>query len=314
MTIDAAEECWAERRHEVEWPTWLALAGCYGVWIGGLLAFQYVGWLVLVPLAVATAFHSSLQHEALHGHPTRSAALNEILVFLPLGLVVPYRRFRVLHLRHHNDERLTDPYDDPESFYCAHNRWRDLKTPLRLILFANATFAGRMVLGPALAMLAFWRSDANKIRRGSHGIGTAWLLHLCGLVAVACILAAAGFPVVLYLFGVAYPAMSLIMVRSYIEHKAAQTPAERSVIVEAHWFWRLLFLNNNLHSVHHNHPTVPWYRIPGIWQHERSAVLERNGGYLYAGYSAVAKRWLFRAREPVVHPYFAQRRAGESVH
>ena len=64
--------------------------------------------------AAGDAAHSSLQHEALHGHPTRSAALNEALVFLPLGLLFPYRRFKMLHLRHHNNSALTDPYDDPE--------------------------------------------------------------------------------------------------------------------------------------------------------------------------------------------------------
>ena len=96
MAVDVAREHRTSGRREVEWPTWIALTGCYVVWVGGLLAFQYLGWVVLVPLAIVTAFHSSLQHEALHGHPTRSTRWNEVLVFLPLGLFVPYRRLRVL--------------------------------------------------------------------------------------------------------------------------------------------------------------------------------------------------------------------------
>jgi fatty acid desaturase len=40
-------------------------------------------------------------------------------VFLPIGLVWPFRRFKALHLRHHADERLTDPFDDPESYYLG---------------------------------------------------------------------------------------------------------------------------------------------------------------------------------------------------
>jgi hypothetical protein len=59
----------------------------------------------------------------LHGHPTRSAALNEALVFPALGLFVPYRSFRDTHLRHHNDANLTDPYDDPESWYLPLPEW-----------------------------------------------------------------------------------------------------------------------------------------------------------------------------------------------
>jgi fatty acid desaturase len=80
----------------------------------GLLWPVVCQWPVLWPdfpvlalglMTVATALHSSLQHEALHGHPTRSAAVNELLVALPLGVFYPYRRFRQMHLGHHNDER-----------------------------------------------------------------------------------------------------------------------------------------------------------------------------------------------------------------
>ncbi len=70
-------------------------------------------------LGVLLAMQSSLMHEAAHGHPTRKAWINELLVGLPIGLVYPFRRFKALHLRHHADERLTDPFDDPESYYRA---------------------------------------------------------------------------------------------------------------------------------------------------------------------------------------------------
>ena len=47
-------------------------------------------WVVLAPLgAYLVALHGSLQHEALHGHPTRSAVVNELLVFLPVSLWFP---------------------------------------------------------------------------------------------------------------------------------------------------------------------------------------------------------------------------------
>ena len=107
----------------VEWPTLALLAACYALW-GAVTAFyEQIGPLLLVLLAAPlVTLHSSLQHEALHGHPTRSAALNEALVFLPLGLLFPYRRFKTLHLRHHNDAALTDPYDDPECFYLRDRR------------------------------------------------------------------------------------------------------------------------------------------------------------------------------------------------
>ena len=43
-------------------------------------------WVVLPAGAWLTAWHGSLQHEAIHGHPTRSARLNAALAWLPIGL------------------------------------------------------------------------------------------------------------------------------------------------------------------------------------------------------------------------------------
>ena len=42
--------------------------------------------------------HGSLSHEVLHGHPTRSALVNELLVFIPISMWFPYRRYKSLHL------------------------------------------------------------------------------------------------------------------------------------------------------------------------------------------------------------------------
>ena len=68
-------------------------------------------------VALLLTFHSSLQHEILHGHPTRSAAVNRLFGILPLSLWIPYDRYRRPHLVHHVNDRLTDPLDDPESNY-----------------------------------------------------------------------------------------------------------------------------------------------------------------------------------------------------
>ena len=112
----------------VEWPTVLLIAACYGMWLGAGV-FLAQDWLILslLVLTVAIALQSSLMHEACHGHPTRRAVVNELLVGLPIGLVYPYRRFKALHLRHHADERLTDPFDDPESYYRA--LWKHEQLP-----------------------------------------------------------------------------------------------------------------------------------------------------------------------------------------
>ena len=68
-------------------------------------------------------------------------------------------------------------------------------------------------------------------------------------------------------------------------------------------FWRLLFLNNNFHAVHHDRPSLAWYKLGALWRSDREEVLARNGGYLIPGYGAVLRRWGLRQREPVVHPF-----------
>ncbi|MGI9414689.1 MAG: fatty acid desaturase, partial [Hyphomicrobiales bacterium] len=64
----------------------------------------------------------------------------------------------------------------------------------------------------------------------------------------------------------------------------------------------LLFLNNNLHAVHHDRPWLAWYQIPAVYRRRRRDVLDGNGNYLIEGYSRLFARYLFRPKEPVAHP------------
>ena len=64
----------------------------------------------------------------------------------------------------------------------------------------------------------------------------------------------------------------------------------------------LLYLNNNLHSVHHCKPGIAWYRLPAHWRVQRDEVLAANGGYHYSGYAEIIRRYAFTSREPVVWP------------
>lgn len=290
-------------RDAIEWPTWAVLTACYALFAIVLTLWGAAWPLIAVPAAIAVALHSSLQHEVLHGHPTRNSLLNELLVALPLGLAIPYRRFRDLHLKHHNDERLTDPHDDPESFYLEPAAWGTFSPVARLLFTLNATFLGRLTIGPALAMFGFWRAEIRLMRAGNRAVQGAWVRHLIGIIVLLAILWAAGVPIWQYALFAAYPGLSLIMVRSFIEHRAAEETAHRTAVVEACLFWRLLFLNNNFHAVHHNRPSLAWYKLGALWQAERDHVLARNGGYLIPGYGAVLRRWGLRQREPVVHPY-----------
>lgn len=285
-----------------EWPTWVMLLVCYGLWFASLASWGTIGFWFAVPAAISVALHSSLQHEVLHGHPTRSAWLNEALIYPAIGVLIAYRRYKDTHLRHHNDTHLTDPYDDPESFYLAESDYAAQPAWKRSLLQFNQTLVGRWVVGPPLSLVAFWSDEIRRIRDGDTRSRSAWFHHALGLVPVVAVVVAFGIP--LWLYGiVAWAGMALIMTRSFIEHRAVESVGERTAVVEAGWFMSLLYLNNNLHAVHHRAPTLAWYALPARWRADRDAVLSDNGNYLLSGgYASVLMRWALRRREPVVHP------------
>jgi fatty acid desaturase len=276
---------------------------CYSAWLAATWFYGALGaWLLVALVAPLVTLQSSLQHEALHGHPTRSARLNEALVFLPLGLLFPYRRFKALHLRHHNDQTLTDPYDDPESFYMAAADWHKLPGWIQKVLDFNNTFFGRFTIGPLVMLVGFVASEIRLTQAGDMRVARAWAYHFLGLAAVfAWTIAVCGIPVWLYV-ATAYLGLSILTVRTFAEHQAHESHGGRSVIVEGSAVFSLLFLNNNLHYVHHEHPRVPWYRLPALYRSRRDEFLAANGSYSFRGYGEMFRRYLFRAKTPVPHP------------
>ena len=287
----------------IEWPTVFLTLGCYGLWlVAGLFIWPSYPVMALLVMAFTVALQSSLVHEVLHGHPTRNALVNEAFVFLPLGLVWPFRRFKTLHLRHHADERLTDPLDDPESYYQALWRHEELPAAMKFLLRVNNTMAGRFVLGPWLSSIGFVVDDFRQALAGDRAIRKAWLLHGIGLaVVLAAVVLLFGIPLWLYVLIPAWLGQSLIAIRTFAEHQWSEHPEGRTVIVERSPL-SFLFLNNNLHFVHHKKPAVAWYRLPKLFREDREKWLKANNGYVYPNYLALVKTYAFRAKEPVVHP------------
>jgi fatty acid desaturase len=291
------------RRAHVEWPTLLLLALTYLGWGAVTMLAGAIGpWLAVPMVAILLAQHASLQHEAIHGHPTGIPWVNEALVFPALGLFFPYRRFRDLHLAHHYDPLLTDPHDDPESNYLDPAVWSQLRRPVRLILAANNTLLGRMAIGPFVGMFRLWRDDLRGLRAGDRAVAEAWALHLAGLAPVVMWLAFVGrMPASEYLLG-CWLALSILRIRTFLEHQAHEQAAGRSVIIEDRGPLSILFLNNNFHAVHHANPRLAWYRVPAEYARRREEWQRRNGGYSYRSYGEVFARYLLRRKDPVAHP------------
>ncbi len=293
----------------IEWPTFALLIATYLVWGFGVWIWGHNGIISLIVTGIAVAQFSSLQHEALHGHPTRNALLNEALVFPALCVFIPFRRFRDTHLLHHHDPALTDPYDDPESNYADPHIWPQLSPWLQRVLKFNNTLLGRMVLGPLISLHAVLKGDLVSIGRGDRAVQVAWLLHLVGLVPVLVGLHWLGMPVLAYL-GAVYLGLGLVKIRTFLEHRAHETARARTVVVEDRGPLALLFLNNNFHAVHHMHPGVAWYRLPGLYASRREHYLRCNQGYVYQSYAEVFRLYLTRAKDPVPHPVWPVEKTG----
>ncbi len=292
----------------VEWPTILLLVATYAVWALGTT--WLVAWslpLAIVVTGVAIAQFSSLQHEVLHGHPFRNAALNHALVFPALSPFIPFLRFQQTHLAHHHDPILTDPYDDPESNFQDPAVWARMPRRLRAVFRLNNTLLGRMLIGPVLGTALFLRGDIRLLRAGDAGVARAWRLHAGGVGLLLLWLWGVGaMPVWAYL-AATWLGYGLLKIRTYLEHRAHEKPRARTVIIEDRGPLALLFLNNNLHVVHHQHPAVPWYRLPALYAEGRARFLACNEGYVYRSYAQIFRTHLVKAKDPVPHPLYRGR-------
>ena len=290
-----------------DWPTLFLIALCAG---GLALALILPpGWAAvqLCLLVLALTLHSSLSHEILHGHPFRSERVNTALGLIQPGLFVPYLRFRALHLAHHRDADLTDPYDDPESNYLAPDVWAGLPRWRQIVLTFNNTLFGRMSIGPAIGMWAFVKDDLSRIRRGEREVALHWAAHMPGVLLTLWVVHLSGVSLWLYLLA-CYGAMSVLRIRTFLEHQAHERTSGRSVIIEDRGLLAFLFLNNNFHVVHHMHPRVSWYALPGIYRARKERFLRMNQGYVYRSYGEVFARHFLRCKDPVAHPLWRGRR------
>ena len=280
-----------------EWPTVLVIVGVYGGFAAVTLSHHWVpAPLTIVGLAIITAWQGSLQHELLHGHGLRSRLAREFVARQALAIWLPFADYRTSHLRHHDDQYLTDPFDDPESTYRSGPEWQALPRPLRGILWCNRTLLGRITVGPTIAMVRFLRPQIGLLRTTSEA-RRIWAEHLVAVAAVfAWVVGVAHLPVWEFFVGSAYLGTSLTMVRSFAEHTWRPDVVERTAVVRSRGFWSLLFLNNNLHVTHHQRPDVPWFKLPALTDSFHADEIAADGAGLFRGYRDVARQFAFKPR------------------
>lgn len=293
-----------QKTPRVEWPTLGLAILIYGLWFGATFFHDRLPlWLVTPVAAWTVAWHMSLQHEIIHGHPTRLRWLNSLIGAWPLALWLPFEDYRHTHLTHHRDERLTDPLDDPESFYWRQEDWDGLGPMGRALVRLQATLLGRMVFGPAWSCAKLWKREVQRLARGERRAFRDVALHLAEMAAVlGWVIGVCKMPLLEYVLCFAYAGTSLALVRSFAEHRAESLVERRTAIVERSWLLGPLFLFNNLHLAHHMRPAMPWYKLPGWYAANRAALIERNGGLLYVTYFDVLRRYLLRPHDQTLHP------------
>lgn len=261
-------------------------------------------WIAAPLLSLLLAWYGSLQHETIHDHPTPSRRFNSLIASPPLALWIPYAIYRHTHLWHHRSRgrHLTHPTLDPESFYLAPGALSRAGALRRAVRWANCTLSGRMILGPALALLAFWSAELRRLRAGERFRVIVWSRHLIGIAAVLTwTVGVCHIPLLVYAFFVVYPSISIGQLRSFAEHRADELLHRRTAVVEANPLLALIFLNNNLHIAHHAHPKLSWYRLPRAWAQMRGSLL--GSALIYqGGYRDIVRQYLFWPVITAEHP------------
>ncbi|HZS82192.1 MAG TPA: fatty acid desaturase [Stellaceae bacterium] len=297
----------SEARKAIEWPTVALAAAIYAAWAALTLLHQRLPASIVAALgAWLVAWHSSLQHEIIHGHPTRWRRVNDALGRPPLALWLSFDHYRATHLQHHRDDDLTDPLADPESRYLTAAAWARLRPWARALIGAQTTLLGRLLLGPACCVFQMVRAEARAILAGDGARARLWARHTAAVALVLLwVVGVCGIDPWFYLFAIVYPATSLMLLRSFAEHRAAAAVRQRTAIVENAAILGLLFLFNNLHAAHHERPALPWYALPRWYRRNRARLLRENGGLVYDGYRDIARRFLLKPHDAPVHPIAA---------
>jgi fatty acid desaturase len=293
-----------QRFFQIDGPTWLVALVLYGAWVLLIWFNAVLPWWILMPVgAYLLAWHFSLQHEAIHSFRGVPAWLRFAVVFPPLGLWFPYALYRQSHSTHHRDVNLTVPGADTESYYVTHADWQRMGPFKRRLLMFNQTMAGRLMVGPLLRLWILVCRESRRVRDGDYSHLPHWAVHVVAVAVLFWFISyVCRLPWWQYCLLIAYPGLSLSLLRAFTEHRAAEDSQQRTASVESNALFGMLYLYNNLHVAHHLKPAMPWYQIPRFYRENRAQLLAANGHFVYTGYGHLARRFFLIPVFSPVHP------------
>ena len=279
-----------------EWRTIAVIVAIYGLTVLTVLRHEVLTpWLTIPALSVLGAWHLSMQHETIHGHPFRHIWLNDLIGSIPVTLWIPYFSFKKDHIEHHQSD-LTHPGLDNESYYVSPEAWASAGKLRKAAYWANRTILFRMFVWTIVSTVTYLWSKIRLMLRGDKQTWFAMATHVAGLVVVVYFVrSVAGMPLWQFALGTTYGGRILNAIRPFPEHKYQSNTEVRTAMVMAGPFMSLLMLNNNLHVAHHDEPGVPWYRYNELAHRVNAVERAREAGLLYeGGYAEVFRRFSFK--------------------
>jgi fatty acid desaturase len=250
-------------------------------------------WLAVPMLAVLGAWHLSMQHEVLHGHPFKNQFLNDVLGGVPVTLWIPYLAFKKDHHEHHLSD-LTNPALDNESYYVSQEQWDKAGRIRRAAWTANRTILFRMFVWTIVSTITYVLTVLKRAVRNEKSDRLAVALHVVGVAFVVYLVSLSSMPLWQFALGTLYGGRILNAIRPFPEHKYQSGVETRTAMIMAGRFMSLLMLNNNLHVAHHDEPGVPWYRYDKLMQRVNAVQRARDAGVLYeGGYAEIFRRFSF---------------------
>ena len=281
-------------RERAEWRTLLAVAAVYGLTVLTVVRYEVLTpWLAIPMLAVLGAWHLSMQHEVLHGHPFKNQFLNDALGGIPVTLWIPYLAFKKDHHEHHLSD-LTNPALDNESYYVSQEQWDKAGRIRRAAWTANRTILFRMFVWTIVSTITYVLSVLKRAVRNEKSDRLAVTLHIIGVAFVVYLVSLSSMPLWQFALGTVYGGRILNAIRPFPEHKYQSGVETRTAMIMAGRFMSLLMLNNNLHVAHHEEPGVPWYRYDNLMQRVNAVERARDAGVLYeGGYAEIFRRFSF---------------------
>ena len=252
-------------------------------------------WLVIPLLGVLGAWHLSMQHEMLHGHPFNRQWMNDFVGSIPVTLWIPYLSFKRDHLEHHVSD-LTHPGLDNESYYVSPEAWAKAGKLKRAAFWANRTILFRMFVWVFVSTTTYLWSKVRLMARGDRSTWVEVLIHSLGVVVVVYFVrSVAHMPLWQFALGTTYGGRILNAIRPFPEHRYVAGTETRTAMIMAGPVMSLLMLNNNLHIAHHAEPHVSWYEVPKLSRRVNAVERAREAGLLYeGGYAEVFRKFSFK--------------------